>query len=848
MSRSKTAKRGKGRVYTNLDASTKRHAAEETAVAVKRGEMTSEVASYSNDFLALPLQNGVVPNPDEIMMNIAPGKLGQYQKLGTDPYQLHRIMRRTDLKYKHLVQTRKNGVLSKEWSILPNPHDPDQDRAWQIAEFLKAAFDDLDNFHADLDEMLDAIFLGYQVSEIMWEQKTIRYGEGQARLAWVVGDLRGRRQGRFGFAEDGSLMYQESAGKFIPVAPVKFVKHTHGRVNEGQYGTAECTEVFWAWFMKHYFGKWWAIFGEKFGMPTAVAKHPANWDDDKKRKLKNVLKAFQTEYGIVIPENASIEFLEAQRYGTVNVYQSFMDWADRCMSEAITGQSLATGQGEGGSGSYAQSQTHAEVKQEYIAADAKELMATVQSQLIRPMVELNFGEDVPLPQFVIDYEARNLAADLELDGKLVNEIGLPLPEQYFYEKYGRPTPGEGDVVVVGRKSGSGFGLLPGDNALPVDDAVVTKPKAKPAKEADDEEELIDDDTGAKKKNARSQRARTFSVTPEADDEALRRRGEADNLLGSLAAEGREIFGNLGDLILSEAEAATDLADLRERVQALHASGAGRTDLARALVKAKVNGYLFAAAQVTRHANEVLLEDEALEGADEETRAAGFLRTIGGRQQFAMFDSLSDYEPLDPEQALKFFEDLVPLTKPEAENLPREAAGSSFTVADIETRSVLDKVKGLIGKFLGNGGTKKDFVEEYQATRKENGLDPAENHRAEALFRTETMRAYGAGRTRSLNDPEVKGAFPMWQYVAIMDDRTRDEHRALNGYSAPPDDPIWLSKTPPWDHNCRCDIIPLSRRQIETRGVEFSPTVTMPDGSEVDPRTWPTSPGFRGIGF
>jgi uncharacterized protein with gpF-like domain len=102
---------------------------------------------------------------------------------------------------------------------------------------------------------------------------------------------------------------------------------------------------------------------------------------------------------------------------------------------------------------------------------------------------------------------------------------------------------------------------------------------------------------------------------------------------------------------------------------------------------------------------------------------------------------------------------------------------------------------------------------------------------------------------ALKDPEVREAFPMWQYMAIQDDRTRPEHAALHGLVLPADDPFWYNHTPPWDHQCRCDVVPVSRREIEEQGIVATGDVTMPDGTVLSVSQIPgASSGFRGIGM
>jgi SPP1 gp7 family putative phage head morphogenesis protein len=45
-----------------------------------------------------------------------------------------------------------------------------------------------------------------------------------------------------------------------------------------------------------------------------------------------------------------------------------------------------------------------------------------------------------------------------------------------------------------------------------------------------------------------------------------------------------------------------------------------------------------------------------------------------------------------------------------------------------------------------------------------------------------------------------------QYRAVLDDRTRSEHAALNGLTARADDPVWNTIYPPNGWNCRCEVI------------------------------------------
>ncbi|AUS06467.1 phage minor head protein [Pseudotamlana carrageenivorans] len=52
----------------------------------------------------------------------------------------------------------------------------------------------------------------------------------------------------------------------------------------------------------------------------------------------------------------------------------------------------------------------------------------------------------------------------------------------------------------------------------------------------------------------------------------------------------------------------------------------------------------------------------------------------------------------------------------------------------------------------------------------------------------------------------KDLYPNLRYEAVDDERTRTKHRALDGFVAPIDHPIWKTLYPPIDWGCRCDVV------------------------------------------
>ena len=63
--------------------------------------------------------------------------------------------------------------------------------------------------------------------------------------------------------------------------------------------------------------------------------------------------------------------------------------------------------------------------------------------------------------------------------------------------------------------------------------------------------------------------------------------------------------------------------------------------------------------------------------------------------------------------------------------------------------------------------------------------------------------------------------PYWEYVAVLDSRTRPEHRALNGTVLPADDPFWKTHKPPLGFRCRCTVVNHTKESLAREGLTVS---------------------------
>ncbi len=180
-----------------------------------------------------------------------------------------------------------------------------------------------------------------------------------------------------------------------------------------------------------------------------AGKYPAGATPVQKQTLQDAVEAIQSDTGITFPDSMDVAFLEASRTGNVT-HEQLCEFMDRQISKAVLGQTLTTE--IKGEGSYAASQTHNEVRQEIIEADADLLDACLNEALIPWIVDLNFPQVAAYPKIkTYAGEKPDLTAQVTIDKTLVVDIGLPVGTAYFYETYGIPVPAEGEALVSPRQ-------------------------------------------------------------------------------------------------------------------------------------------------------------------------------------------------------------------------------------------------------------------------------------------------------------------------------------------------------------------------------------------------------------
>ena len=168
-----------------------------------------------------------------------------------------------------------------------------------------------------------------------------------------------------------------------------------------------------------------------------------------------------------------------------------------------------------------------------------------------------------------------------------------------------------------------------------------------------------------------------------------------------------------------------------------------------------------------------------------------------------------------------------------EELWQDAQAQAFTVAKAMRLDILQDIREAVEKALAEGKTFAWFEKELTPVLQAKGWWGKQEHidqdtgeisqvqlgspwRLQTIYRTNLQTAYMTGRWQA--QIENIDDRPYWQYVAILDGKTRPSHRALNGKVFRYDDPIWQYLYPPNGWGCRCRVIALSADDVAKRGL------------------------------
>jgi len=191
------------------------------------------------------------------------------------------------------------------------------------------------------------------------------------------------------------------------------------------------------------------------------------------------------------------------------------------------------------------------------------------------------------------------------------------------------------------------------------------------------------------------------------------------------------------------------------------------------------------------------------GLDQMNQMKGSMQSISFDEPVAKAGPIELRFDVPPEEAIDYFRRKRVVMRKQFDDLRGEARSAAFTVGGIYRKNVLQSFHEEIAQALENGTPQREVVKGFREILEGAGHRELGAFHLETIARTNLQMAYGVGRRRGLED--VSNDLPFWEYHAVLDDRTRPTHAALDGIILPANHEFWSDHFPPWGFNCRCSV-------------------------------------------
>lgn len=373
---------------------------------------------------------------------LTPGQLARLlrESIDGDPEKylaLAEDMEERDLHYAGVLAIRKRQVAGLDITVKPAGDDA---KSLEAADLVREVIE-RDGFEDELVDILDAIGKGFSCTEIVWDTS-----EGQwrpRRLAW-------RDPRWFMFDQlDGETPLLRDGGQNVPLNPFGWIYHS-AKVKSGlpiRGGIARAAS--WTFLFKSFTVKDWAIFCEAYGQPLRLGKYDAGASEVDKDILLEAVSNIGADYAAIIPQAMAVEFVKADIAGSHELYEKRADWLDRQVSKVVLGQ---TGTTDAIAGGYAVGKIHDRVREDIERGDAKQVSASLNRDLARPLVDLNMGPQKKYPKIRI---GRPEELDVEKTVKNVVSLvplGLKVGQTQMRNLVGLSEPDAKDELLSPRAS------------------------------------------------------------------------------------------------------------------------------------------------------------------------------------------------------------------------------------------------------------------------------------------------------------------------------------------------------------------------------------------------------------
>lgn len=343
---------------------------------------------------------------------------------------------------KNALVVKSCGVLSKGWEI--NAGD-ESAQAQEQADFVQTIFDDMPGSFDDvlMEIIKDGLCLGTSLSEKNW----LLRDDGKFGIKSIkVKDPNGYdiTQDEYGNITD---LFMTLLGQKLPLDINKFCIFTWQSEHGNPWGTSDLRAAYRYYWLKKMIVQWYAVYLEKYSMPTPIGKVKRGTNNTIKQALLNVISKIQQETALVINDDETVELLSANNNSSnAGIFNEALDMCNKQIAKAILGQTLATGEGTR-TGSYAQSKVHQDVMDLYIKNLKRQIEEFVDENIVRDIINYNFATPV-YPNFTLLLDDRDIKELSETFFRLTQAEIVDPRETWIREYMGLPEKEELPEIAI----------------------------------------------------------------------------------------------------------------------------------------------------------------------------------------------------------------------------------------------------------------------------------------------------------------------------------------------------------------------------------------------------------------
>jgi len=375
-------------------------------------------------------------------------------------------MEERDPHYQSVLGIRKRVISGIAPTITP-ASDSAKDK--EIAEQVRIRIAEHDGFGDMVEDLLDALGKGFAVVEVDWARS--------AKEWWPTAfEYRDPRWFVFEREKGVELRLKDDADPVngVPLTPFKFIQHRAKLKSGLVYRGGLARLVAFSWMCKAYTLKDWMAFIETYGLPLRLGRYGPDATPTDVQTLFRAVANIGTDAAAVLPQNMSIDFENGPAANSDKIFENLARYIDEQVSKAVLGQTMTSDNGS----SMAQANVHNEVRHDIAASDARAVTASINRDLVRMFVDLNFEGQKSYPRLVIKVDEPE-----DTNAKITNAVkpmrsGVTLKASELRATAGFSDPEPGDEIVCGKvmggnpeaanRSGAGLALNRTDSMLEED--------------------------------------------------------------------------------------------------------------------------------------------------------------------------------------------------------------------------------------------------------------------------------------------------------------------------------------------------------------------------------------------